>query len=307
MVAQVTANTKGAWRGHLAMLFANMVWGLMSPIAKGILQTGAISPVALSAIRILGGTLLFIVLGQILPHNVAPREKVARGDYFKLLLASVLMISANQGLYIIGIGFTTPVDSAVMSTTTPVFTLIFATIFIKMPLTWLKVLGVALGIGGALLMVAGGGTSSAVATNPALGDAMCLGAQMCAAIYYVMFRGVIQRYSPFTLMKWMFLFSTITYIPFTIPELVAADWAAVTPTTVLEIAYVVVFATFISYLLIPYSQRRLKPTVVAMYTYFQPVTSSLLAAAMSLAVFGEVKIAATALIFLGVFCVTRAK
>lgn len=296
------------WRGHAAMLFANMAWGLMSPVAKGVLQTEAVSPVALASIRILGGMLLFVIVGALLPHNVAPREKIARGDYIKLLFASVLMISANQGLYIVGIGFTTPIDSAVMSTTTPVFTLIFATLIIKMPLTWLKIAGVALGIGGALLMVAGGGDSSgAVAPNAALGDAMCLGAQMCAAFYYVLFRGIINRYSPFTLMKWMFIFSSLTFIPFTVPELLRTDWSAFTPGIAMSVAYIIVFATFIGYLLIPYSQRRLKPTVVAMYTYFQPVTSAALAAIMGLAVFGEVKIAATLLIFLGVFCVTRAK
>lgn len=298
----------GKWRGHLAMFSANLIWGLMSPIAKGVLQHGELSGPALSGLRILGGTFLFLVLSLLLPVSLAPREKISRSDMWKLLAASMLMISSNQGLYILGIGYTTPVDSAVMSTTTPVFTLIFATIIIKMPLTWLKATGVVLGIGGALMMVMSGKPATgAVASNPALGDSMCLLAQMCAALYFVLFRDIIARYSPFTMMKWMFILSAVTYVPFTIPDILSIDWSAVPLSDLLSLGYIVVFATFIGYLLIPVAQRILKPTEVSMYTYFQPVTSSVLAAAMGLAVFGEMKIAATILIFAGVFCVAKAR
>lgn len=291
------------------MLLANMIWGLMSPIVKGILQQGEMSGLALSGIRIAGGALLFVTLGTCLPRSIAPRQQIRRRDYLPLLLASLLMISANQGLYIIGIGYTTPVDSAVMSTTTPIFTLIFATLLLRMKLTALKIAGVVLGVGGALLMAVGAGDDTHdIATNPALGDTLCLAAQMCAALYYVLFRDIINRYSPFTLMKWMFVMSVLTYVPFTVPELLRADWSAIlTPSTLLSLAFIIIFPTFLAYLLIPFSQRRLRPTEVAMYTYFQPVTSAALAAAMGLAVFGEVKIAATLLIFAGVFCVARAK
>lgn len=295
-------------RGHIAMLFANMIWGFMSPVVKGVLQSGAMTGLALSGIRILGGMLLFVLVGMALPRRCGTRQSVARSDYPKLFLASLLMISANQGLYIIGISYTTPVDSAVMSTTTPVFTLIFATLLIHMRLTWLKVIGVGLGIGGALLMVwAGRGASTDVARNAPLGDLMCMGAQMCGALYFVLFRDLINRYSPFTMMKWMFIFSSLTYVPFTIPDIGGMDISLIDSSQLMSIAYVIIFATFVGYLLIPYSQRLLKPTAVAMYTYFQPVSSSVLAAVMGLAIFGELKIAATLLIFAGVFCVARSR
>lgn len=298
---------KGRWRGHLAMLFANMVWGAMSPVSKEVLESGLVSGLALSAIRIVGATLLMVLAGFLLPRSVAPREKIQRADWPKIVVAGFLMITVNQGLYIWGISFTSPIDSAVMSTLTPVFTMICAAIFISMPITWVKALGVALGLGGALIMVLAGGGESSSATNPMLGDSMCLVAQFCAALYYVLFRDIINRYSPFTLMKWMFISSALTFGVVMIPWLVKVDFALFTASMWWSIAYIIVFATFIGYLLIPYSQRLLKPTVVSMYTYFQPVTSAILASAMGLAAFGFVKIAATLLIFLGVWFVTRSK
>jgi drug/metabolite transporter (DMT)-like permease len=301
----MTKSPQSAWRGHLAMLLANIGWGIMSPVTKSVLNTGSITPIALSAIRIAGGASLFWLFTLLLPASMGTRQRVDRADIWKLVGASLLMIAANQGLYIIGIGFTSPIDSAVMSTLTPVFTLILAAIFIGMPITRLKAFGVVLGLTGALLMVLGGGVNRQ-ATNPALGDMLCMGAQLCAAVYYVTFIPLIQKYSPFTLMKWMFTISAVTYVPCTWPWLSQVEFSSLSATVVGELAYIIVVATFLSYLLIPYAQQYLKPTVMAMYNYFQPVASAVVTALLGVGVFGTTKIAATTLIFVGVYCVSRA-
>lgn len=297
-----------AWKGHLAMLFANMVWGAMSPISKFVTDSG-VDGIALSAIRIAGGALIFLLF-SLLPSSIIKREKVEKKDMLKLFLASILIISANQAMYIVGIGFTSPIDSSVMSTLTPVFTMIFAAIFISMPISFLKSIGVALGLGGALMLVFSGGNSDAEvsnASNPILGDSLCLIAQICAALYYVAFTGLINRYSAFTLIKWMYLFSAITYVPCTLPWLLEVDFQTFTPEIWGAIAYIIIFASFIGYLLIPYSQKILKPTTVSMYTYFQPTTAAILTAIMGLGDFGPVKIVATGLIFIGVWFVSRSR
>lgn len=300
-----TLSDNGAWKGHLAMLFANMVWGIMAPISKTILLTGLVSPIALSAIRIAGGALVFFLMDMMLPSSIVKKEKIMRGDYMKLFLASILMIACNQGLYIMGVGLTSPIDATVMCTITPIFTMILAAILIGMPITWMKAAGVAVGLGGALMLVLSDNDSSQGSTNPILGDILCLAAQFCAALYYVIFKDIISRYSPWTMMKWMFWFSAVTYVPCCLPWLMEVDYASLPPFVWWSIAYIIIFASFIAYLLIPYSQRLLKPTVVSMYTYFQPVFSALLATAIGIAAFGLTKITATALIFIGVAFVTR--
>jgi drug/metabolite transporter (DMT)-like permease len=289
------------------MLFGNMVWGIMAPISKNVMLSGLVSPIALSAIRILGAAIVFFIMGFFLPRSIAPREKVEKHDYFKLFLASVLMISLNQGLYILGVGLTSPVDATVMCTLTPIFTMILAAIFIAMPITWMKAAGVAIGLGGALLLVLSDTNSTAESTNPILGDLMCLGAQLCAALYYVLFRDMTSKYAPWTMMKWMFWFSALTYVPICLPSLREVDYAALPAHIWWSIAYIIIFSSFIGYLLIPFSQRLLKPTVVSMYTYFQPVFAAILAAILGMSFFGPTKIFATILIFVGVAFVTRSR
>ena len=288
--------------GHIAMLFANLGWGIMSPISKDVMLSQTISPLALSGIRILGGAMMFLLFSFLLPESLQPRQKIDRADWKSLLLASVLIISANQGLFILGVGMTNPIDSSVMSSLTPVFTMILSAIFLHYRLTWLKIAGVAIGLGGTLLLVFNS-PQSGIATNPVVGDSMCLMAQICAAGYYVAFGRIINKYSPYTLMKWLFFLSALTYVPFCIPAILSVDFQALGLKIWLETAYIIVIATFISYLMIPVAQRQLKPTVVSMYNYMQPVVAAMVAVGLGVGTFGPIKGIATLLVFLGIYIV----
>lgn len=288
--------------GHLAMLMATIMWGAMTPIAKSVLEQGVLDGMALSVVRIGGGAILFLLF-SLLPQKITGDTKVTPKDYFSLFLASIVMISANQGLFIIGIQYTTPVDTSVMCTLTPVFTLLLAAIFIGNPLTPLKVLGVILGLTGALLM-AFSNEGNEIAVNPMLGNLLCMMAQICASVYYVFFLKVINRYPAFTIMKWMFLFSALTYIPCILPFIPSIRWMELKTSSLLGLGYIILFPTFLAYLIIPFSQKLLKPTVISTYAYLQPVVASLLATIMGLALFGWNRIFASALIFIGVFLVS---
>ncbi len=290
--------------GHLAMFFANLGWGIMSPISKDVMLSQAVSPLALSGVRILGGAFMFLLFSFLLPKSFETRQPIDRKDWKPLLLASLLMISANQGLFIIGVGMTNPIDSSVMSSLTPVITMILAAIFLNYRMTWLKVTGVAIGLGGTLLLVFNT-PQSGIASNPIAGDMLCLMAQVCAAVYYVAFGRLINKYSPYTLMKWMFFLSAITYVPFCIPAIISTDFAALGTKIYLEIAYIIIVATFIGYLLIPVAQKQLKPTVVSMYNYLQPVFACIIAVALGVGTFGAVKALAILLVFAGISLVNK--
>ncbi|MBD5357839.1 MAG: DMT family transporter [Bacteroides sp.] len=300
----MTLNNNKVWQAHAAILFANLAWALMAPVSKSILLGGAVSPLALSGIRILGGALLFAIVALFFPHDEFFNQKVRKEDWWKILLCSIMMISANQGLYIIGVGFTNPVDASVMSALTPILTMLLAAIFLRFPITWMKGSGVAIGLTGVLILVLGS-QRGATASNPMLGDSLCFTAQLCAASYYVAFRNFITRYSPFTLMKWMFIISAVTYVPICIPSMLKVDFSALGINIWLELAYIICFATFLGYLAIPFAQKYLSPTSVSMYCYFQPVGATIASVMMGVGSFSLLKGVATLLIFAGVFFVNK--
>lgn len=300
------AENRRVLTAHVAILLANLGWGAMAPISKGVMLSGLVSPLALSGIRITGGALLFFIFSWLLPASVAPRQSIDRCDWWRLLICSLLIISMNQGLFILGIGMTNPVDSTVMSSLTPILTMILAVIFLRFPMTWSRCLGVIIGLTGVVMLVAGSGRS-AIASNPVMGDTLCFVAQLCAAVYYVAFEDIIAKYSPYTLMKWLFYISVVTYVPFCIPEMAAVDYASLPAAMWWELAYIIVIATFFGYLMIPLAQRYLRPTVVSAYNYLQPAFAAIIAVMLGVGDFGPVKMVATLIIFIGVALVNRDK
>lgn len=299
-------NIKERRQAHLALLLANIGWGVIAPVSKMVLMSGMISSLALSGIRISGGALLFLIFSWILPASFQTSGTIDRKDIWKLILCSILIISANQGLYIIGVGLTDPIDSAVMCSLTPVLTMILAALFLHMSMTWLKVGGVFMGLAGVLILV-NGETSESIAVNPMLGNLLCLGAQLCAAIYYVGFEGIIRKYSPYVLMKWMFYISVFTYVPLCIPDIIRIDFTSLPGEIWAGLAFIIAVPTFFGYLMIPVAQRVLRPTVVSAYSYLQPVFAAIASVTMSVGEFSWLKFVAICLIFIGITCVNRSK
>lgn len=303
-----TINGRGKLQGHLALLFANSAWGLMAPISKGLLNMGVISPLALSGVRIMGGALLFWLVSALMPGNVIEKEKIEKGDFIKIFFAGLLVIAANQILVVQGMSYTSPVDAAVVCSTTPIFTLILATFILKERLTSFRLGGVALGFAAVVVFSLWGEADVAMnVTNPVLGNMFCIIAQMCGATYLVVFGKLISKYSPFTMMKWMMLMSGVVILPFTIGDIMQIDWASFPVEGYLELAYIVVLGSCLCYLMIPFAQRRLKPTVIAMYNYLQPVVATLVSVIIGMVVLDAVKVGSALLIFLAVWMVSRDK
>ncbi len=304
----IDVREKEKMRGHFALLFANTAWGLMAPISKGLLNLGVISPLALSGVRIMGGALLFWLVSALVPDNIIKKEKIEPGDFIKIFFAGLLVIAANQILVVQGMSYTSPVDAAVVCSTTPIFTLILATFILRERLTAFRLGGVALGFAAVLVFSLWGEPDVAMnVPNPVLGNAMCVIAQICGATYLVVFGKLISKYSPFTMMKWMMLMSAVVIMPFTISEIIQINWTSFPMEGVLELAYIVVLGSCLCYLMIPFAQRRLKPTVIAMYNYLQPVVATLVSVLVGMVVLDVVKVVSALLIFLAVWMVSKGR
>ena len=294
-------------KGHGAMLSANVMWGLMSPLAKMVMAGGIVTPLVLTDLRIFGAMVLFWAVSFF-----RPPEHVHHKDMALLLGASLLAIVFNQGCFLFGVGLTSPADASIITTSMPLWAMVLAAFFLKEPITGKKVLGIALGAGGALLLILGsrGGQAGAQAQtggNPIAGDLLVLGAQLSYALYIVLFKNFVQRYSLVTLMKWMFTYAFIFALPFSYNDLMATDWQALTLPALEGIAFVVVGGTFFSYMLVVVGQKTLRPTVAGMYNYVQPVVASIVSICLGLDTFNATKGVAVALIFGGVYLVTASK
>lgn len=287
------------------MLIANMLWGLMAPVSKDALNyfhSNDISAFTLAAFRMIGAAIAFWILDIFLP-----KESTTWSDRRKLFVAGMLSIVCNQCMFIIGVSFTTPIDASVVTTMLPIVTMIIAAIVLREPITGLKVVGVLLGMSGAVLLILGGEYGLSLNKSCLIGDMMCLVAQFSFATYLVFFKNFISRFSAVTLMKWMFLWAAIVIVPFALPSIVSINYSAMPPKVIAEVCYTVFVGTFFTYLLVPIGQKTLRPTVVSMYNYVQPVMSTIVSLVWGLTTFGLVKGIAVGLVFAGVYIVTQSK
>ena len=289
-------------------MVANVSWGLMAPFLKDLLNGGIITPMALSGYRIIGGALLFWLISLFIKPDKNACNSIERRDIVPLIIASLLVIGLNQVLIIVGMSLTSPVDASVVCSLTPIFTLIFGAIFMGIAFTWNKALGVTIGLAGALIFVfTGQADAETYVSNPVLGDVACLMAQVFGALYLVCFTKLISKYSLITLMKWMFLISGIAVLPFSLPDMLAVDWSQVILMEYIDLIFIILFGTCLAYMLIPVAQRRVEPTIIAMYNYLQPVVAVVFSVIAGLATFSIANAIATAMVFVGVWIVNRAK
>jgi drug/metabolite transporter (DMT)-like permease len=290
------------FKGHAALFAAYLFFGLSTPISKAVLIDGEISAMALTFYRFAGAAVLFWMASFFTKH-----EKMPLRDIFLFFIASIFAILFNQMSFILGLSMTSPIDASVITTLTPVLTMVLAAFFLKEPITWKKVLGVFIGATGALLLILNGSHAVNHGSRSVEGDLLCILGCLSFAIYLTAFKTLVNRYSSITSMKWMFLFATLYSLPLCWRDVSAVNYAAIPVDIYLRIAYIVAFSTFISYLCIPIGQKVLRPTVLSMYNYLQPLVSSLLAVALGMDVFGWTKGAASLLVFLGVYVVTQSK
>lgn len=282
------------------MFMACAIWGLMAPLGKHAMTHG-VAGLEMVTFRVTGGALCFW-----LASAFVKTEKVQPRDMLRFFFAALLGIVFNQCGYTIGLSLTSPVNASIVTTTLPIITMILAAIFLREPVTSKKVMGVFFGCIGAFILITGR-TGTHTGEGMLLGDLLCLAAQCSFAVYLTIFKHLIQRYSVITCMKWMTTYATIVIMPFSYQRMAALSWETIDAQVWWETVFVVVGGTFVAYILMMHGQKTLRPTVVAMYNYVQPLVACIVSVAVGLGFFGWMQGIAVLLVFGGVWLVTQSK
>ena len=286
---------------HLCMFCAGAFWGLMAPVGKDAMLNG-IDGIDLVSFRVLGGAILFW-----LTSLFTKKEHIPTKDILKLAGAGIFALVFNQCSYTIGFNMTSPSNSSIMTTSMPIFAMVLSFLILKEPITWKKVLGVLLGCSGAIIIIMTSATAGNAKVGNIWGDLLCMSAQLSFALYLALFKPLVQKYSLFTINKWMFTWATIMIWPFTFTHVSAIDFAHVPMSTWWESGYVVLFGTYLGYICMMIGQKVLRPTVVSVYNYVQPLVSVTVSVMVGLAVFKGAQALAAVLVFSGVWLVIKSK
>ena len=252
------------YKAHLALLGANVIYGINHIVAKGVMPD-KIGPSAFIFLRVVGAGILFWIIKSFI------KERVEKKDLFLLLICGFFGVTTNQLFFFHGLNLTSPIDASIIITAIPVMVLVFSALLLKEKITTNKLIGIIIGGIGAVLLVwygkSGGGTSSI------LGNIFVLINACSYALYLVLVKPLMKKYNPITIITWVFLFGFLFVFPIGIKDVLTTDYSAFTLNTYLTIAFVIIGTTFLAYLFNIYALSKVSPSISGSYTYLQPVVS----------------------------------
>jgi drug/metabolite transporter (DMT)-like permease len=287
-------------KAHLAVLGANLIFGLNFVIAKSIMPQW-LEPRAIIVLRVIGASAIFWLV-----DGFFGREKVAKPDMRRMFIAAIFGVAVNQIMFFEGLNMTTPINASIIMVGTPIFVLVMAHFLIHDRISWTKAIGIALGFAGAAYLILRNGQIT-LSSETTVGNILVLVNAASYALFLVLIKPLMAFYRPLTVMKWVFTFGMIFVIPVSYHQIAEANFAVIPFHIWLSIGYVIIFTTVIAYFLNNYSLRKVSPSVTSSYIYMQPMIATLVAVYAGKDVLNMTEIIASSLIFVGVYFVNKTR
>lgn len=281
-----------------AAFIVQIIYGMTFTFANDVIDEGHVGPYGFILLRVLGAAILFWLFSLFVPS-----EKIDRKDFITLFIASVFGIGLNMLTFFKGLEFTTPIHASVIATTVPIVVLALSAFMLKEAITTRKLMGVILGFTGAVILSIYG-KSPRIGDNIALGNLLVFINAVSYSVYLIILKKLAIKYHPFAFMKWLFLFGLLLVTPFGFNELITVNITSFNGYIWFSILFVIVGATFGTYILNPLALTKLKASTVSAFVYMQPVIAGIFAVIMGSDTLGLVKIIAALCIFAGVYLVT---
>ena len=279
------------------MFVANLIYAINYTFAKEIMPN-FIQPSGFILLRVIGAVTLFSLF-----YFLFVNEKVAKKDFIRLAICGVFGVAINQLLFFEGLNLTTPINAAIIMTINPVLVLIMSSLILFEKINIRKGIGIALGLLGASNLILNGGNLSGN-TNYMLGNIFVFINAASYGLYLVLVKPLLQKYTPITVMFYVFAFGLLYVFPFGYNELIAVKWNSFSSKIIWEVVFVVVCTTFVAYLLNSSALKSLNPSTVSIYIYLQPVLASLFAIFRGSDSLDEMKIISALIIFFSVYLVS---
>ena len=282
----------------IAAFLATSIYGINHTVAKEVMPV-YIGSSGFIMLRLLGATLIFWLISLFTPN-----EKIEKKDFLKILLASILGMCVNMLAFFRGLELSTPINSGIIITLSPVLVLILSYFFLKEKVTVKKIIGILIGFSGAVFLILNSSKTGINAPNIPLGNSFFLLNASAYAGYLIVIKPLTSKYNIFTLMKWLFLIGLVLSTPITFNQFIEVNWTELPWFAIWRMAYVVIGTTFLTYLFNIYALKTLSPTTVGSFIYLQPIITIGFALITGNDVIDTTKLLSCLLVFIGIYLVS---
>lgn len=280
---------------------ASTIYGVSFTIAKDVMPL-YIKPQGFIVLRVSGAMLLFWLISFSIP-----KEKIAHNDFIRIFFMALFGVALNMLTFFKGLSLTTPINGSVIMTSTPIIVLIFSFIILKENITARKIIGILLGMTGAIALITYGPRAELNAPNIKWGNFLVFVNAASYGLYLIVAKPLLKKYHPFHLIKWMYLMGFVMVLPFGLNDVQQASWDLMPLNALLKIGFIVFFTTFLTYLFNIMALRNLKATTLSVFLYLQPLVATIYAIIVGSDMLTAIKLIAASLIFLGVYLVSFRK
>ncbi|WP_418992513.1 DMT family transporter [Alistipes sp.] len=283
---------------HLALLVCNVIWALDYPFYNMVLGH-YIHPLAMVA-----GSLTVTALISLVPLLWQRAERIERADVRKMIGAALLIGVMRKGFIMFGLSKTSPIDGSIIDTVVPLLVLLLSVILGIDRFTRLKVIGLLLGMAGAVAVVLTGVSASHTHSH-LWGNLMILLSALASSVYMVWFKRVVSKYRITTLLRWIYCISAAIMLPIGFDAILHVDYADVARHVLFPALFVLIVPTYIPNLMLNYALKSVAPTVSSIYTYLQPILAIAVTVALGLDRLHLDTVLFAVVIFIGVGLVLR--
>jgi len=283
----------------LAAVGATMIYGINHTVAKGVMPH-YVQPFGFIILRVLGAAILFWFISPF-----GPKERIERRDYVRMIVCAFLGMALNMLVFFKGLSLSTPINSAVLITTTPIIVLVLSAVILKEKISGRKITGIGIGLLGALGLILFGSEIRQDAPNIPMGNFLIFLNSMFYGSYLVLVKVLISKYHPFTFMKWLFSLGVLICLPFGYEEFVQISWSTLPLEAYQGIAFVILGTTFCTYLFNIFALTQLKASTLSAFVYIQPLVGIAFAILTGQDRLTMVKIVAACFVLVGVYLASK--
>lgn len=281
----------------IAATVVSVIYGVTFTIAKDVMPA-YVKPFGFIVLRVGGSAVLFWLCSLFVD-----KEKIDLKDFPRIVAAAFFGVAFNMLTFFEGLSLTSPIMASVLMVTTPMIVLVLSAIIMKEKILGKKALGIFLGLGGTVLLILYG-KSVGNADNALWGNFLVFVNAISYGLYLIIVKKLMDKYNPFAFVKWIYLFGFFMVLPFGYQQLAEVNLPGLPFNIGIKVAFVVIFSTFLTYLLNLLSMKELKPTTVAVFIYLQPFFATVFAIGLGKDELSIVKLLSALLIFVGVYLVT---
>ena len=283
-------------KAHLGLLSANIFFSINLSAVKYLTGSHFVHPFGINLIRVSVSAILFWILYLANPV----KTKIARADFPRFILCALTGIAINQMLFLKGLSLTYSIHAVLLMLSTPILITIFAAFLLREMISGLQVIGLALGVGGAVLLIALGKNTGS-GDNVLLGDTLILVNAVSYTIYFIMVKPLMLKYNPVQVTRMIFTLGFFVVLPFGWTEFTEINWTVFGWVEYSCLGLIVLGGTFLAYLFNVYGIKVLGASVTGMYIYLQPIFAAIIAMIFLKESLEWYKVLAGVFIFVGVY------